>query len=66
MDQHRNPNFWIQSEFGQWKFNGWSIQNDASNFNLSQNYGLSEIFEVNDELEYSKEAKYITIGKGWT
>lgn len=65
MDQHRNPNFWAQSEFGQWKFNGWSMQNNNSNIDLSQNYGLPEIFEVNDNLESNKETKYITIGKGW-
>lgn len=66
MDQHRNPNFWTQSEFGQWKFNGWSIQNDISKLDSLQNYDLPGIFEVNDELESNVGSKYITIGKGWS
>jgi hypothetical protein len=66
MDQHRNPNFWTQSEFGQWTFNGWSIQNDLSKLDSSQNYDLPEIFKVNDEIESNVGAKYITIGKGWS
>jgi N-acetyl sugar amidotransferase len=65
MDQHRNSNFWPQPEFGQWKFNGWSVQNDANNIDSSQDCDSPIIFEVNDKLESNKDANYITIGKGW-
>jgi len=64
MNQHRNPNFWTQSEFGQWKFNGWSIQNDINKLDSTQKYDFPEIFEVNDDLESNRGAKYITIGQG--
>jgi len=65
MDQHRNSNFWSQPEFGQWKFNGWSTQNNANNINSPQDYGSPIIFKVNDKLESNKDENYITIGKGW-
>lgn len=64
LDQHRNLNFWTQTEFGQWKFNGWSAQNNCSNINSSQHSLIT--FEVNDKLESNKDTNYITIGKGWS
>lgn len=66
MDQHRNPKFWIQSDFGQWDFNGWSIQNKDIKIDIQKNYNLQESFVVNDKLESNRETKYITIGKGWS
>jgi len=65
IDQHRNPKFWTQSQFGQWEFNGWSMQNYDNNLDLTQNSDPPEIFKINDSLESDKESKYITIGKGW-
>ena len=67
MDQHRNPNFWNQSSFGQWKFNGWSVK-QGSNYNhmdSDKNKSNKKIFEVNDKLELNQSLRYITIGKGW-
>jgi hypothetical protein len=65
INQHRNPKFWTQSQFGQWEFNGWSMQNYDNNLDLTQNSDPPEIFKINDSLESDKESKYITIGKGW-
>ena len=65
IDQHRNPKFWTQSQFGQWEFNGWSMQNYDNNLDLTQNSDSFQIFKINDSLESNKESKYITIGKGW-
>jgi N-acetyl sugar amidotransferase len=65
MDQHRNPRFWNQPEFGQWEFNGWSVQHYSNGYEHQGNCPLPDIFEVNDKLEYDRDAKYITIGKGW-
>lgn len=66
MDQHRNPNFWNQPEFGKWDFNGWSVRQDLNSLEHIESHELPEIFEANDKLEYDEEAKYITIGKGFT
>ena len=65
INQHRNPKFWTQSQFGQWEFNGWSMQNYDNNLDLTQNSDSFQIFKINDSLESNKESKYITIGKGW-
>lgn len=65
LDQQRNPNFWTQTEFGQWLFNGWSTKQDQiCNQNLASETGACA-FEANDTLEYGGAPKYITIGKGW-
>jgi N-acetyl sugar amidotransferase len=66
MDQHRNPKFWNQPEFGKWVFNGWSSRHNVSNLETGEHQGLLEAFEVNDSLEYDRDAKYITVGKGWS
>jgi N-acetyl sugar amidotransferase len=65
MDQHRNPNFWSQSEFGKWKFNGWSTRQDFTSLRGIESSELPEIFSTNDKLECDQGAKYITIGKGY-
>ena len=62
LDQHRNPLFWSQNEPNSWEFNGWSEQ--QSNVTVSKEK-LPEIFEANNKLEYDRDAKYITVGKGW-
>ena len=66
MDQHRNPNFWSQPKFGQWQFNGLSTQQDSGNSESFKSQGVHEAFEVNDRLETDRDAKYITIGKGFS
>jgi N-acetyl sugar amidotransferase len=65
MNQHRNPNFWNQSEFGKWEFNGCSVRQELNGHGTNQIYALPEIFDTNDKLEYDRDAKYITIGKGY-
>ena len=64
MDQHRNPDFWSQTEFGRWEFNGWSKSQDISNHETIA-AELPIAFQSNDKLEYDQDAKYITVGKGW-
>jgi len=66
MDQHRNQNFWNQPVFGKWEFNGWSVRQDFNSPGYSESCDLPEIFEANDKLEHDRDAKYITIGKGFT
>jgi N-acetyl sugar amidotransferase len=66
MDQHRNPNFWNQPEFSKWEFNGPSVRKDLNSLEYIESRELPEIFEANDKLEYDQEAKYVTIGKGFT
>lgn len=65
MDQHRNPRFWRQIEPGKWGFNGWSVQREQIEAADPSSLELPEIFRANDRLEYGRDAKYITIGKGW-
>lgn len=65
MDQHRNPSFWSQPEFGRWEFNGLSSQYDVSDLEADKRKGLLEVFEVNDTLEADRDEKYITVGKGF-
>jgi len=59
IDQHRNNEFWIPTEPGKWKYNGWSTQQDSSTIDPV------DIFEANQTLEYDRDAKYIVTGKGW-
>ena len=66
MDQHRNPKFWNQPEFGKWEFNGASVRQYFKSLDYVNSFELPEIFEANDKLEYDGEEKYITIGKGFT
>lgn len=65
LDQHRNSRFWIKTTPGNWKFNGWSVQQLRDRSANPEGEDLSNIFESNDNLEYNREPKYITIGKGW-
>jgi N-acetyl sugar amidotransferase len=65
MDQHRNPKFWNQPEFGKYEFNGWSVRQDSNRVGENERSELLNIFKVNDKLENDRDAQYITIGKGW-
>jgi hypothetical protein len=65
IDQHRNPKFWKQIEIGEWEFNGWSTQQRFDEIVEGDQSDLPSVFEANDTLEYGRDAKYITIGKGW-
>jgi N-acetyl sugar amidotransferase len=65
MDQHRNPDYWLQSEFRRWTFNGWSAQHcSKGGVDCPQTLSM-EAFEANSSLEYDRAAKYITVGKGY-
>lgn len=63
LDQHRNPKFWTLVKPGAWKFEGWSQKRDSVS-ELSDRT-LPGIFEATYTLECGRDAKYITIGKGW-
>ena len=65
MDQWRNKKYWNQPQFGQWEFNGLSAQQEAGNIKADQGRDATDLFKANDKLESGKDAKYITIGKGW-
>lgn len=65
IDQHKNPNFWDQPEFGKWEFNGLSRQPDFSDLDTNKQHELLGLYEVNDSLVADQEIKYITFGKGW-
>jgi len=65
MDQHRNPKFWNEYEFGKWEFNGLSLQNNKNYKTQIKDQRLDSHFLVNDKLESNMDTKYITIGKGY-
>ena len=65
MNQHRNPRFWIQTEPGKWVYSGWSAWQIGEGLVGSQESDLTCTFNANDALEYHRDAKYITLGKGW-
>lgn len=65
MNQHRNPRFWIQTEPGKWVYSGWSAWQIGEGLVGSQESDLPCTFNANDALEYDRDAKYITLGKGW-
>lgn len=66
MNRYRNPIFWKQTEPGKWEFNGWS-QMQGNNDERTASYDSAQIkFEANSCLEHDREAKYITIGKGFS
>lgn len=62
LNQHRDPRFWVQDEPNSWTFNGWSVQ--QTNVTVSKEK-VPDIFQANDKLENDRDAKYITVGKGW-
>ena len=62
MDQHRNPQFWIETGPDEWQFNGWSTCHKAGN-NLANKF--SESFNANAFMENRSKPAYITIGKGY-
>ena len=63
-DLHINKEYWLQTEFDKWEFNGWSAQNnnyvDEPIADSSQ-----KTFLINDKLEADFQESYITIGKGY-
>lgn len=65
MDQHRNKSYWKQPEFGKWEFDGWSSQQGDNGGADDGQAAFAEKFEVNSRLEYDRDAKYITVGKGY-
>lgn len=66
MDRHRNPTFWKQTEPGKWEFNGWSRMPRNNDLETVVNQSAQNLFEANSCLEHDREAKYITIGKGFS
>lgn len=66
MDRHRNPTFWKQTEPGKWEFNGWSHWSGNSDQEIVVGHSAQNLFEANSCLEHDREAKYITIGKGFS
>jgi hypothetical protein len=65
IDQHRNSRFWNQTEPCKWEFNGWSSIQRIEESLSEKNSSLPDIFVANNTLKYDRDAKYITIGKGW-
>jgi hypothetical protein len=65
MDQYRNKSYWKQPEFGKWEFDGWSAQQSGNGGADDEQTAFAEKFEVNSRLEYDRDAKYITVGKGY-
>jgi len=65
LDQHRNPRFWNLAEVGKWEFNGWSVLQAGGDGKNGSCSPTQNMFEANSRLEQEREAKYITIGKGF-
>lgn len=66
IDHHRNPKYWPQTALGKYEFNGWSkMQNCKDSMSLKSNLSKDFFFYANDALEQKRQAKYITIGRGW-
>lgn len=63
LDQHRNLKFWTPVRPGKWNFSGWSKMRDQ--VCMRSEKAASDIFKATNTLEYDRDAKYITIGKGW-
>lgn len=63
LDQHRNSKFWNETGPGRWEFAGLSTRQKVGHpvpAELPQT-----TFEATGTLERERDAKYITIGKGW-
>ncbi|MDD2892319.1 MAG: N-acetyl sugar amidotransferase [Halothiobacillaceae bacterium] len=65
LDQHRNPKFWNMTDVGNWEFNGWSVLQGGGAGENGTNLPTQNLFVANSRLEHEREAKYITIGKGF-
>jgi N-acetyl sugar amidotransferase len=61
MDQHRSREFWVEEKPGTWAFRGWSTRQPA----VEPQGPAARLFEANSKLEHDRDARYITIGKGW-
>jgi N-acetyl sugar amidotransferase len=62
LDRQRNPAFWKEPEPGQFIFDGWSVRQPGA---VGVPLPAECTFESSSTLERGREAKYITIGKGW-
>ena len=62
LDQQRNPSFWKEPEPGRFTFDGWSARQPGG---VDMPLPAECTFESNSTLERGREAKYVTIGKGW-
>lgn len=65
LDQQRNALYWTQTEFGQWRFNGWSTKQNRNSVESLASQADICAFEANDTLEHCDGSSYITFGKGW-
>ncbi len=66
MNRYRNPTFWKQTEPGKWEFNGWSRMQGGNDQEIVIHPSEQKMFEASSCIEYDREAKYITIGKGFS
>lgn len=64
-NQHRNPTFWNQPEFGKWELNKPHLDEDIEHFLDAGVKGDANFFQANDKIGRNKSAEYITFGKGW-
>ncbi len=64
MDLHRNPKYWREESFGQWKFSGWSARDLTSANDTIRGAGDCE-FTANSTLDSHNHPQYIVIGKGF-
>ncbi len=62
MNQHRNPQFWIETKPGEWVFNGWSTQLGSADETVNE---FIASFEANAIQENRAMPAYVTIGKGY-
>ena len=62
MDQHRNPQFWIESQPGEWQFVRGGLQ-QASGDKAPDRF--VDLFSANAAMDDRDSAKYVTIGKGY-
>jgi hypothetical protein len=69
LNYHRNRNFWVEREFNNWEFNGWSTQRENIDKSIKKGRDYYKDFESELTPSYSlnldKETSYITVGKGW-
>ena len=60
LDQHRSPRFWHELSPGKWEFRGLSTMQQGKDVPMP-----AKIFQATSSLNTNREAKYITVGKGW-
>jgi N-acetyl sugar amidotransferase len=62
LNQHRNKDYWTQTDFMKWEFNGWSTKIPADK-SFGENFENLK-FIVNNDFNKDVDA-YINVGKGW-